>query len=407
MKLKVLDEKKENNAKCYLCKINLIDYINEIPQDYLEWDIQRGIVPNGYLDSLANTIENKVHIPTIVLTANEINFNSLGNNQNIEIVNFKILDGLQRTHRLKVISDSIQLIQKEENLELSKNPAKFARSKTKEIKVIGSNSTLIKYLLKLGLTDIGKSKLFFSDNYLWVEVWVGLKDDQKVKKMLMLNAGHKSVSIKHQLELLFSGIYLDFEKILPVGVSVQREKDQSSIQYSKFRNVGVYNFSHLISALISLSACKAVNTNSNFVSELQSDDLQNIDLFEGFNLETLQVFIKYLNALDIELNINYPKEGIKWIGREVVLVGMFGAIGSAAKNENSDVCGFLEKISKDVKRISLFLDLINFEKVRNSVEFNKVNIGNVNKNAVFRAFSDILILGKFKSWEYYFEVESK
>lgn len=85
MKLTVLDTKKESDAVCYLCKIDLIDYINGIPLDYLKWDIQRGVVRNGYLDSLASTIENKIHIPTIVLTANDIDFSPYDEPKVIEI----------------------------------------------------------------------------------------------------------------------------------------------------------------------------------------------------------------------------------------------------------------------------------------------------------------------------------
>lgn len=303
-----------------------------------------------------------------------------------------------------MIYDSIKLIQNNALQLNESNSSQFARKHIKEVKSIGSNSSLVKYLLSLGLDSIKKSETFFSNNSLWIEVWSGLNDNQKIRKMLMLNAGHKSVSIKHQLELLFSGVYLDFEKILPSDISIKREKDQSSIQYSKSRAVGIYNFSHLISALISLSACKAVNTNSDFISELQSGEVKDVDLLDGFNIDMLKIFVELIHSFDKELSSQYADDGVKWLGREVVVVGMFGAIGTVAKNKNEEITSYLKYLIINVKDIVNMLELDKFERIRNNVEFNKVNIGNVNKNAVYRAFVDILQFNEFKSWSSYFGV---
>ncbi|HHQ4526105.1 TPA: hypothetical protein ACSP1O_004060, partial [Aeromonas veronii] len=65
--------------------------------------------------------------------------------------------------------------------------------------------------------------------------------------MLVLNAGHKPVNIKHQLELLFQNLLPIFEGVKSGDVRIVREKNISSAEFSKTREVGIYHFSHLIS----------------------------------------------------------------------------------------------------------------------------------------------------------------
>lgn len=42
----------EQNIKCYVCKANLKDYIASLKPDFYEFEVQRGIVRNSYLDTL-------------------------------------------------------------------------------------------------------------------------------------------------------------------------------------------------------------------------------------------------------------------------------------------------------------------------------------------------------------------
>ena len=65
----VLDSRDDGIGTCYLCRIALEDYVNGLPTDYQDYDIQREIVANVYLDHLVETVLNKRHIPPIVLVA--------------------------------------------------------------------------------------------------------------------------------------------------------------------------------------------------------------------------------------------------------------------------------------------------------------------------------------------------
>ncbi|MFM4771784.1 hypothetical protein [Aeromonas caviae] len=399
MKLAILDQKVEAEAICYLCRVNLADYIISIPDDYKNFDIQRGIVSNKYLDHLVDTVGNVRHIPPIVLVTG----NNVVKGDVLELEHFKILDGLQRTHRLKLIYDTINTILSKKDTPLPDDSINtYYRSYSSEFKEVGANRQLIKALAKYKINNLNSSLDFFKNNTIWVEVWSNLSNDMQIKKMLLLNAGHKSVNIKHQLELLFLGTLFKLEEISTEQVTFVREKDTSANQYSKNRLLGQYHFSHIISSLISLCAGKIVNTNTDFVSALQSGDLPEVEIIEGFNIEFLKKFIHFIYTFDTALNIRYGEIGLKWLGREVVLVGFFGALGAFAKQHNIELVTLLDDLESNIYKIVEALSINEFEIKRNQIELNKVNIGAINKRAVYQATYDLISKEPFSSWEQYF-----
>lgn len=396
MKLRILDEKIEDGAKCYLCRVALSDYVDSIPEDYKDYDVQRGIVSNKYLDRLVDTVHRGRHIPVMVLVSNDCNIQD----GDAVVGRFRILDGLQRTHRLKIMHDSIRLFWRHRTrAEWEDNRQKFIRLFSKELRQVGSSSKVVDALYSCGAFKKDGELGFFEDGVLWIELWIGLSRDQEIRKMLLLNAGHKSVNIKHQIELLFLGTEYSIAESLPDGCEIVREKDISSISYSKNRRVGQYHFSHIISSLVALSAGKVVNTNADFVSEIQSDSISGVEVAEGFDENLIKSFMRFLYLFDVCLQDFYGDMGVKWLGREVVLVGVFGAIGAYAEEQSVLVGKLILDLSSDVKEIARHLSLPEFEDARNSLPLNKVNVGNVNKRAVFRYFLDVLHHRENKNWE--------
>ena len=99
----------ENGVKCFVCKAILENYISSLKPDFFEFDIQRGIVRNTYLNSLRDTILRKEVFPPISLTVSG-EPSVEGSTLNVDDNNTEILDGLQRTFRLwtyKQINDRV------------------------------------------------------------------------------------------------------------------------------------------------------------------------------------------------------------------------------------------------------------------------------------------------------------
>ncbi|RZQ16702.1 hypothetical protein D8T50_12520, partial [Vibrio vulnificus] len=171
------------------------EYLNSLSSDYKDWNIQRGIIDNRYLDDIIDTVLNKKHIPSLVLISENDEISKTLHNEKATIKNFKILDGLQRTHRLKTILNSKEFIL--EHLEDIKQltPIGISRKYLNEINSKNASTTIIKKLTNE--INSGKSLDSILDFDQWIEVWEGLSIKEQVDKMLILNAGHKHVSLKH------------------------------------------------------------------------------------------------------------------------------------------------------------------------------------------------------------------
>ena len=206
MKGIILDKIHENHSTCYLTKIVLSDFVQSLCEDYQDYEVQREIVNNTYLDNLIDTVLNQRHIPPIVLVVDEGDFNIEVNDINLE--QFKILDGLQRTFRLKLIWETIQFFKKEVHFStdiLSMKRLSLSRRYAERLEKINSNSKILESIINFynsnSSTEENIDHCF--NNYQWFEIWSNLTPQEEVNKMLILNAGHKPVKTQHQLEILF------------------------------------------------------------------------------------------------------------------------------------------------------------------------------------------------------------
>lgn len=376
MKFKSLDEKREGESACILVSASLASYIESIPEDYDNYEIQRSIVNNTYLDKLVETVLMKGHIPSITLIAPD-EFRS-GDSR---LVNFKILDGLQRTYRLKSIYETKNLFINEiEKINLLSSEFKVKREFRDQLKKIKSNSIIL-MAIKRFYDKNGKEKLeeCFKNNYQWFEIWRGLSPDDEVRKMLILNAGHKQVNIKHQLELLFRSILPKLESVKREQVKIIREKEVPSRNFSKERSQGEYHFSHLISALVSLIEKKPVTTNTDFISKIQDSENQIHKISEFLSYNFLDSFMSGIYELDARAHRTIENTvAQKWFGREVSLVSLFAAIGNNCEHEKD--------FQTIIKNLLINFDRLNLEeheKCRNSVDLAKVNLGAVNRSNIF------------------------
>lgn len=386
MKVNVLDTFAEGDSICTFCKSSLEEYIKSLDENFMSYDVQRGIVKNVYLDRLVDTVFENKYIPTIVLISSE-EFKPQCDTW--EFKKFNILDGLQRTYRLKVISDSIDLIERavKEGVDPCNTPViSFARQYKDQVKGINSNRGLLDKLISLKKDNVDLRQRF-DNNSLRFEVWTNLTEKQEIEKMLILNAGHKPVSTRHQLELLFSNLKKDLNDT--INFEIVYDKDQSPIQFAKKRKPSQYHFAVLISSLFALVTGKLVTTNQDLIMELQDGfkDEEN-ELLNIITPDLLHNFIICLKDIDNALEKEYGEDGLQWFGREVVLIGIFAVVGRNAKEIGFDfslksfTANFCDKVG--------FLNLESYEKERNSVKLNKVNIGNLNKKAVSRATEYLL-----------------
>ncbi|MGG1593953.1 hypothetical protein [Terribacillus saccharophilus] len=412
MLVQILDKKKElNNNTCYLCTFSLRQYLESLPDDFMEYNIQRGIVSNIYLDNLIETVLKKGHIPLITLVSDEVKLDQEDNV--LTISSFRILDGLQRTYKLKVIWDTILLLEEEYNEEIL-NLSKYQVSKKfrQPLREIDSSSTLIMKLIeycKENSIEIKKLKECFEVNQ-WFEVWENLSPEEEVEKMLILNAGHKQMSLKHQLELLFLNLLPIINEIGLKESSefhLLREREITPASYSKRRKRGQFYFPHFISATLSFIEKDVITTNTNLIKKMQENENLYKELNIYLNFDFIKEFVEFLVKLDILLYERYGESGIQWISRETVMIGLFGALGKISYDNHTQIHPeetlneFLYHVREGNRD---YLNIDGYNKSRSNIDIAKVNIGNITKTAVYEGIYN-LVQSKFVepiNWENWF-----
>jgi hypothetical protein len=88
--------------------------------------------------------------------------------------------------------------------------------------------------------------------------------------------------------------------------------------------------------------------------------------------------------------VQYGENGVLWMGREVSLAGLFGGLGEVAENAEKPRTAVMRQFIEITKTHPKVLNLDQFEDVRNNLDLSKVNIGNVNRAAVFSAVKEVL-----------------
>lgn len=395
MKIEILDTKKEGKSTCYLVRATLHAYLQALPNDFDEFHIQRDRTNNVYLDRLIETVIKKAQIPTLVLVAENVN------ERKGEAVGLKILDGLQRTLRLKVISDSIQLAK---HVELDNTRTQILRefgSVLNEKNIDASAFFRVIEEAKKGKLEALASCLYVDQ---WFEIWAGLSEEDQVTKMLLLNAGHKPVKTRHQLELLFLGVLHRLEAEENEGFNVIREKEQSSILFTKNRTQGDFHFAAIVASLVAFFLGKPVTTNSELISDLQNDYSENSTrrVIEGFTYKFAKQLTTFLVDLDQLLVAKEGDNGTQWLGREVVLVGIFAALGDFCRDGSVTPQKAFRLLLSNLERATL--NLAAFEQSRKGQDLARINLGVANKRAVFRATQYILTTDRAVSlrWSDYF-----
>lgn len=407
MKGEVLDIRKDKAGTCYLCKITLEEYLNSLPDTYQDYDIQREIVSNVYLDRLVETVLSKSHIPPIVLVADRKHALVKSDAIIVSANKFKILDGLQRTFRLKAIRETINYSIKHIRRPtdpLGLNSFRFSRQFSAELRKFDSTTDVLRAVLEARVKSGSESVLdTFRSNEQWFEIWTGLSPDEEVRKMLTLNAGHKPVKTRHQLELLFLNLLPILRADDATSFELVREKEISSTQFSKARSVGSFHFAHIITSLLSLHAGKPIAPSTSLIESIQGSDIEVDEYVDFTSPRFLKSFISFLVNADETISEAFPAEGVLWVGREVTLAGLFGAIGAHAREIERSPSFVMAQLREEINAHPKYLNLVQFEFERNSVDLSKVNIGNVNRNAVFNAMRSFLVKPKKLDWAAFFK----
>jgi hypothetical protein len=229
----------------------------------------------------------------------------------------------------------------------------------------------------------------FNSRSLRLEIWINIDFFPLAYRMLLLNAGQRPMSMKHQIDILSSGLAKDLQDI--VGIEIFRLKDHK-------RRVRAGQF-HLSTLAQAFQAWMQRNPNvdrTNLVVETMVVDeaLESlgIDLTsnDGHHRDGFRQFIEWIVALDQALGETHNR----FFGTDTVVLGFAAAIGFAHKNDTlqtrlPDAMSKLIQNTKADPVESLGVDL--FDLLRKEVDTKRSNVGEATRGLVFRAVREYIM----------------
>lgn len=398
MKLRILQKRVLESSTWYMCVGNLYDYLSTLKKDFYEYQIQRRIVRNVYLDNVYTSIVSGEPLPPITLNYKEDLIGEVYSDIDVDMGACNVLDGLQRTFRMWIILELKKIID-ELGFQNYKSLRTWLRQDIERGAIIGAQEFVNTNFLKMLFTDNGIDTIIesYKKYDITLSIWCGLNDDDVVRKMLVLNAGQRAVSSTHQYELLFLHFF-DDEKLNFDNVRLVREKDRDyfKIRAGK-RNIGEYPLSSIIVAIQSLIDKKPYRvTPANFISLDQESEKEGNDILFFFKTDYLRSFIQKVRAMDEALS-KVDDRYIAWFGKDTTLSGIFAAIGNSTE-DNDKVLETIDTLIERINNKDIDFNINNFNLEYSQLSSVKVNLGNEVRYAIFTASSLLLTGQKVADW---------
>lgn len=386
MELNVLDAKQG----WFLGKVSLLDYIESLTEENFNYDIQRGIVPNAFLDTILEAINDKKPLPPISIVTKNIIMNSGSSCIN----GFNILDGLQRTFRLWIYYRLASLA-------LQKNSDDY-RSITQEFRKTCDCYTMAvspRQVRKLFNHESEVNIWNLKDKYakydLYLYIWTNLSTEQEIKQMIILNAGQKQMNLNHQFELMYMRLFSE-NTFDHDDIKILRSKDGKI----KNRKIGEYALSSVIIGIQSFINAKPMRLSRELL--YQDTDFStdiNVPSAESFFTRSfVQNFLDLLYELDKKISTN--QENSDWFAKDTTLSGMMAGIGETIKILHLGTNNILEGMRECISMINDINDFTidKYDQSYDGLSSVKINIGLIVRKAVMNYTSDLLV-NRHKSWD--------
>lgn len=238
---------------------------------------------------------------------------------------------------------------------------------------------------------------FHPDQSLMVEFWLEANISHLVYRIIVLNAGQKPMSMRHQVELLFSTIKQKIQERIP-NLEIYSERDQT-----RRRRPRKFALDRLALAY----KCYLTQTPEIQRENVVAQQLLEADILDSDEAEIYRKFELFLSYLAIYADLDdqvcrvYDIEneelgiptGANWFGSENVINAFFAAISQYASNPDREarlgiaLTALKDKVSSATPN-SDPLDLAQLQRVISGLPIRKVNIGFATRKLLTNGFKE-------------------
>jgi len=248
------------------------------------------------------------------------------------------------------------------------------------------------------LNDLANSGTQFAEGQtVLLEFWLEKEIRHLVYRIIVLNAGQKPMSMRHQIELLFSVIHKRIESTIQ-GLELYTENEET-----RRRRARKYALDRVATAYQSYLTRTPEITRENIVAQqLRAEEV--LESSEDTLGEQFEQFVKYLSVyaqLDDEICRVYSVEnpgrmlptGMNWFGSENVMNSFFAAISDfgTSVDRNVRISNAIERLRFELTQVQPGEDPLGIEDLQKIIGgFNprKVNIGSATRKLLTAGFKE-------------------
>jgi hypothetical protein len=247
------------------------------------------------------------------------------------------------------------------------------------------------------LSDIRNSKhQFKQDQKLLVEFWLEQDPQNLIYRIIVLNAGQKPMSMRHQLEVLFATFKSQLESEIP-ELELLLEKEST-----RRKRAGKYAFDKVVVAYHAFLIKGTEVAKENVVAQslieeniLSGSEDELKSLYKDFTTQ-LSRYVRLdeeaCRVYDGTLGREVPT-GLVWFGGDNVMLAFFAAIAdfSNSRDRAKRTASSIKKLTRALASADPGDDpigLMNYQKVVAGFNPKKINVGFATRKLLFRAFKE-------------------
>ncbi len=252
------------------------------------------------------------------------------------------------------------------------------------------------------LYDLSRTGTVFNENQkLLLEIWVEKEVKHLIYRLIILNAGRKVMSLRHQLELLYSTISGALEKDFK-NLTLSREADKQRRRSSNF-----YKLAYVITSYHCFLTKNYEPKKENLITQQMIDENVIYATEDELNIQ-FDLFKKYFGwylKMDEATFNHYPYEAADsdledadkdWWSHENVMNAFFAALADYGNNnpiKRERIELALDTLIKSFELASNqdVLGFKEFKVLKYSINSNKKNIGLATKRLLFEGFREYFI----------------
>jgi len=235
-----------------------------------------------------------------------------------------------------------------------------------------------------------------------VEMWLGATFGAIAYRMLLLNAGQRPMSMRHQIEVLSSRLGQSLSDIPGIDIFTVGDSRRRA-------NPGQFQLAKLAQAFQAwLQGKPNVDVRNVVMEELLAEGaietlgyaLDDADPTGNDGFHRLMSWI-------VNMDRYLGRENLTFLGNETVLQGVAAAVGGSERHEKiSDrVWSSMDELSDSCSKgnAAEVLGVELFNQLRTSFDVGKVNVGSATRELVYGAFQELFFSGGLRSmrecWE--------